>query len=310
MQYSARHLAARIDLRSLQIFVSAVQGGSLSEAAATEHLVVSAVSRRIAALEELFGTPLLERRPGGVVPTAAGRDLIRHAGELKLVLERMDQSLGAHCAGIRGEINLHASTSAMMGTLPSIVAGFMAANAEVQINVKEWDSVQVVRSVENGSAHIGVFSSYVDAAGLETMSHTSTHLAVVASPGHPVCSRQTISFEETLEYDHVVLQDGDTFSALLLHMQDIASRFALPLRVRCRVATFGAACRFIQAGAGIGILPADVAGVFAGPLQLTLVALSDPWAAIRHDVCIQKDAALPTAARHFLECLRPGAQGS
>jgi DNA-binding transcriptional LysR family regulator len=232
---------------------------------------------------------------------------MRHAADLKQVLQRMDQSLDEHREGVRGEISLHAPTSALLGCLPKIVAGFMADHPLVDIQVREWDSVKVVRSVEDGSAHIGVYSSYVSApVGLRTFAYASTRLVVVAEPGHPICRDETTCFEETLKYEQVVLQDGDSFSALLLHMQHIASSFELPLRVRCRVASFGTACRFVQAGAGIAILPADVASMFAGPLHLRLVDLSDPWAATRHDVCARQDAVLPVAARLLLERLEHG----
>jgi DNA-binding transcriptional LysR family regulator len=70
---------------TLRAFDAAVRLGSISRAAAHIHLTHGAVSRRIAALEDAVGLPLLERRARGVLPTADGLRL--HA----VVAEALDR---------------------------------------------------------------------------------------------------------------------------------------------------------------------------------------------------------------------------
>ena len=57
----------RIDPTSARLFVSIVEAGSIARAAAREHIVPSAVSRRLAELEAMFEVALVEReeRLGG-----------------------------------------------------------------------------------------------------------------------------------------------------------------------------------------------------------------------------------------------------
>lgn len=57
---------------TLRAFDAAARLGSFSRAAEAVHLTHGAVSRRIAELEAQFKTPLFERLPRGVRPTAAG----------------------------------------------------------------------------------------------------------------------------------------------------------------------------------------------------------------------------------------------
>jgi hypothetical protein len=61
------------DITTLRLFVAVCDAGNIARAAEQQHIVASAVSKRLAALEQTLGTPLLERRRGGVAPTAAGR---------------------------------------------------------------------------------------------------------------------------------------------------------------------------------------------------------------------------------------------
>jgi DNA-binding transcriptional LysR family regulator len=70
-----------VDLLTLRLFVAVCEEGSLGRAAAREALVASAVSKRIAAVEQAVGAALLVRGRRGVAPTAAGQALLRQARE-------------------------------------------------------------------------------------------------------------------------------------------------------------------------------------------------------------------------------------
>lgn len=71
-----------IDPVSLRLFVAVCEERNIARAAAREAIVASAVSKRIAALEGDFGTPLLVRGRRGIEPTPAGELLLRQGREL------------------------------------------------------------------------------------------------------------------------------------------------------------------------------------------------------------------------------------
>ncbi|WP_274914564.1 LysR family transcriptional regulator [Streptomyces sp. WZ-12] len=80
-------------LDDLRAFVAVCEAGSLSAVARDLGCTQSAVSQRVKRLEREAGIGLLERRPRGVAPTAAGRILHRAAldglGTLDLALRRL-----------------------------------------------------------------------------------------------------------------------------------------------------------------------------------------------------------------------------
>src|SRR5262245_9659528 len=98
----------RYDLVSLKIFVAVAECGNLTRAAEREHLAVSAISKRIAELEELVAVPLLQRYPRGVGLTPAGQSLLHHARQLLNQVDRMDAELGEFAGGAKGHVRLHA----------------------------------------------------------------------------------------------------------------------------------------------------------------------------------------------------------
>src|SRR5436309_8586270 len=67
----------RLKLHDVRVLMSVVQAGSMNKAA--ERLATSqpAISRAISDLEHALGVRLLERNPGGILPTQYGEAIIR-----------------------------------------------------------------------------------------------------------------------------------------------------------------------------------------------------------------------------------------
>ena len=61
-----------MSMRALECLVTIADQGSLTQAAAVLHMSQPALSHQIAAIERELGTPVIERLPRGVRPTAAG----------------------------------------------------------------------------------------------------------------------------------------------------------------------------------------------------------------------------------------------
>ena len=61
-----------ISMRALECLVTIVEQGSLTKAAAVLHMSQPALSHQIAAIERELDTPVIERLPRGIRPTAAG----------------------------------------------------------------------------------------------------------------------------------------------------------------------------------------------------------------------------------------------
>jgi DNA-binding transcriptional LysR family regulator len=186
------------DLDSIQLFLRAVQLKSLSRAADGSHISLSAASRRIALLEHQFGTPLLERRHDGVVPTPAGEALARHAQALIVCAEAMRIDLSDYARGAVGKLRLQANTSAMSQHLPDQLASWSAANPNIKVDVQEVRSGDIVEAVRKGDADIGVVTTDpVEDLRFET--YAPDPLCVVVPAAHKLRSRR-IAFAELLDF--------------------------------------------------------------------------------------------------------------
>src|SRR5689334_22563317 len=86
--------------------------GSFTGAAARLNYTQSAVSRRIASLEQRAGGPLFERLPRGVRLTPAGEALHRHAQVVLNRLVRAEEELAGIHGGYRGRLRVGAFATA------------------------------------------------------------------------------------------------------------------------------------------------------------------------------------------------------
>lgn len=291
------------DLVSLQLFVRAVESGSLSKAARQSHIAVAAASRRIAILEARYRVPLLHRTAHGVQPTTAGVDLARYARQLLDVAHRADVALGDYAAGAKGRIRMDANTSAITQFLPSDIAEFTARFGDVKVEIEERRSSEIVQSLREGRIDVGIVMEGVRLDGLEHFPYRSDRLVAVVPRGHPL-KRRAVAFASILDFDLVGL---DSTAAMMRLLRDAARAAGKPLRLRIEVRSFESVCKFVQAGMGIGILPEAAARNFAPAMGLRLVRLTDEWARRSMYVCVRDLAVASSATKRLVEQLVQGA---
>jgi DNA-binding transcriptional LysR family regulator len=293
-------LIRRIDLTTLQLFVAICEEGNLTKAAQREAIAPSAVSKRLHDLEETFRVALFERLPTGMVLTPAGESLLHHARVTLLNVEKIAAELSDFREGVRGYILMLANLSAIVGYLPDDLPTFFAMHASLRFDLQERPSAGVVQGVEEGSAEIGICSTHVETRALQRFHYRNDRLVAVVPQAHPLAGRDRISFADTLDFDHVGLFAA---SSIYLRAQYSAQQIGKSIRLRVHVPGFDAACRMVQAGMGVGLIPDRAFDVLGAGMGLVAVPLSDPWAARELCIVIRDVATLSLTSRLMFDHL-------
>jgi DNA-binding transcriptional LysR family regulator len=291
-----------LDLTTLRLFVAVCEHASMSRAAEEAHLVASAVSKRLAALQAQLGTALLQRRPHGVVPTPAGELLLQHARSMLLSARRIERDLAGLAAGIDQRVNVLGTASALAESLSEDIAHFLQArrHQHIRIDIEERVSDRVVQGVRDGEAELGVLWDRTDTGALRTHPYGGDRLCVVVPPGHALARLAQVRFAQTLAHEHVTLPPTAAVTVLL---QQQAQALGLPLRQRVIVTHIEAKLRVVRAGLGIAILPDEVVAAEARAGHLVTVPLAEPWAERRFVICHRDDDSLSAAAQELLQAL-------
>ena len=291
-----------LDLQTLRLFAAVCDQRSIARVAEQESIVGSAISKRLAQLEDTVGTPLLLRKRRGVVPTPAGETLLEHARTMLASVGQIERDMAAYATGTRGHVRMLVTASVMAESLADDVAAFLQdpAHRSIQISMEERVSPDVVQGIREGSASIGICWDAADLSGLQTRNYRSDHLAIVAHESHPVAQLPAVRFADVLGHEFVSMPALSAVQVLLARAAAVEGK---TLAHRVLVSNFDAALRVVRANLAISVVPREVAAPFAQTAPVRIVPLSDAWAQRRFAICYRDEQALSPAAQLLVQHL-------
>jgi len=215
----------------------------------------------------------------------------------------MRSELGAFGQGVQGSVRVLASPSVLAERLPEDIGRFLDQYPRLTVSLDEKTSPDIVRSLREGTADLGVLWDFADTSGLHVLPYRNDHLCVAMSPQHALARRASLTYAETLDQVSVGVAPGGLMDQLLRRQAALLGR--IPSH-RIQVSSIDAACRIVAAGLGLAVLPREVAVPHAGAGRLALVALKEPWAK-RRFVVLTRPAPLQSASARLLAQFLHGA---
>jgi DNA-binding transcriptional LysR family regulator len=291
----------RFDLTTLRLFIAAVEEKSIAKAADREHLVPSAVSRRITDLEEQLGMLLLVRLRDGVRPTLAGDELVRRVREITGLLDRIPREL-LKTAGDDGEpIRVAANATATVGYLVDDLKSYLGLHPDARVRLEERQSLPIIDAVEEGQLAFGVIGHYSPTDRLRVIPYRQAPLWLGVHPDHQLASRESITFAEALEFELITLTQGTAIHGLAL---DAATSSGRKAKLPVLVVTYEAMRKMVQANFGIAVFPAPNLLPYKDLLGLRCIPLTDKWANMQLNLVLPKHKLTP-AAQALVDFLAP-----
>ncbi len=267
----------------------------MARAAQQEGIEPSAISKRVAQLEDDLGVELLVRGRRGVETTPAGLVLLEHARGIVFTMDRVVADAASFRGGLRGHVRLIASASAIAEALLDDIAAFMREpeNGNIRVDIEERPSRDLVREVSDGNASLGVCWAEVDFAGLAQRPYRRDRLALAVYAGHSLAGRASLQFEETLAFEHVGLPPSASVHTMV---QRAAARAGRTVSYRVIVSGFDAVLKVVAANLGVGVVPLGVGRGGAAAADIQLIPIADAWAERRFAICFRPSEALPPAS--------------
>lgn len=290
----------RYNLTSLRIFICVAEERNLTRAATRSHLAPSAVSKRVAELEEQAGAPLFVRSARGMALTPAGQSMLHFARQMFRTMQDMEDELHGYSAGVKRHVRVHAITSALGQFLPDDLKTFTAQYPLVRLDIEERVGAAIVRAVDEGRADIGIFARETPAPGLQVVPYRRDELVLAVPAHHVLAGRASAGLADALPFEFIGPHLDSSLHALLTRA---AQALDMPLQQRIRVSSFDCMCRMIATGMGIGILPRGIVATHLDALPIVAVALDEPWAARQLVLGMRQFSGLSAVAKPLVEQL-------
>ncbi len=243
------------DLRQLEIFSKVVELESFSKAANAVFLVQASVSERIATLEKMVGTKLLDRLGRQVIPTKAGELLYKHAILLMDMKRTASLEMQAFLGLEKGEIHMGGSTIPGEYILPALVKKFRKKNPLMSVTLTIADSNEIENHILEGNLELGIIGSKSTHKSLICHELWEDELVLAIPATHRWAKKREVTIEQLAEEPFILREAGSgTLKIMDKYLRSSGLKGIQDLEIAARFGTSTAIKEGIKAGLGVSIL--------------------------------------------------------
>ncbi|MGH8666010.1 MAG: LysR family transcriptional regulator [Burkholderiales bacterium] len=145
-----------LNLDQLQALQEVVALGSFSAAAQRLRLTQPAISLQVRELEKRFDVQLVQRVGKRAYATAAGEELLRHAGRLIAEAGHATTAMRRHREGRLGRARLGTSVAVCTYLLPPVLTELRRAHPQIELTIALGTTEDVVERILGNDLDIGI----------------------------------------------------------------------------------------------------------------------------------------------------------
>ncbi|MDQ0784934.1 LysR substrate-binding domain-containing protein [Streptomyces sp. B3I8] len=290
-----------MELRQLECFIAVAEESSFTRAAARLHIVQSAVSATIAALEGELHSRLLERTSRRVGLTDAGRALLPKARAALDAVRDARDAVDEVNGGVRGTLTV--GTLSFLGVidLPALMGRFHREHPAVSVRLataaSDGGSPGLLEALTAGRLDLA-FVSIPDSppSGVRWRDLTAMPLDLVVPASHRLADRNRVALGELAGEAFIDFPSGYGNRAVTDRAFTAAG---LRRHVTIEITAIGAGADFVRHGLGVALLPRGSTEPDAGLVSLPVTGADLDWPI---SLATPGNRARSAAARAF-ECL-------
>lgn len=194
----------------MRYVVAVAEERSFTRAAERCHVVQSALSHQIKALERELGVALFARTSRRVEVTAAGEAFLPAARASLGAAERAVSVAAAASGQIRGTLTIGLIPTVTAIDIPAALAQFRRAHPAVQIRLRGGGSDEFIAAIAEGTMDVAVLGlpGELSRAGVSSRVLARERLVAVVSRDHHLAGRQSLSLEDLAEETFVDFSEG------------------------------------------------------------------------------------------------------
>jgi DNA-binding transcriptional LysR family regulator len=256
-----------MELRHLRTIEAVARHGSLTRAGEELYLSQSAISQQIRRLELELGFDVFRRTSRRVELTAEGRVILGCAQRVLAEVDGLHSDLEEMTGLLRGQLRIGGVYPTGPYDVFGMLADFRAAHPEVAVHMIEDTQDGVLEALRADELDCAFTALNPDTLGDEFAATLlwEEEFIVALPPGHRLCARPRITFEELAAEGLIAYRDN---SALRRRLERTMAALGLEPR-NAFVCTEMAAVRALTSkGLGVAVIPRSAAEQPGPPIEL------------------------------------------
>lgn len=282
-----------MDIKPLRYFVALAETLHFGKAAERLHISQPPLSRQVAALEKSVGVKLVERNSRNVRLTRAGECFYTDAKQVLASLEQAARNARAVAKGEVGSVVIGFTMCAAYSVIPRYARLFSAAWPEVDLQLREIVSNDLLEQVEHGEIDAAVLLPTEHGANIHTQTVVVEPLCVALAGSHRLATQPQLAIAQLANEAFIVASEraaSPLYAAIVQHCQEHGFTPTIRFEVQLQQTVLG----LVAEAVGVALVPASmqkaqVAGVVFVPLvdapQIEQVVA---WSSANQNPCLHQ----------------------
>ncbi len=283
------------NLQKYQAFITTVDCGSFTKAAAVLNYAQSSISKMIADLENEWGVLLLERKRSGIQLTSDGIAMPPYARELLNSYRKVQEQAASLSGVITGILRIGTFSSVATHWLPAIIKKFQADYPGIRYELLLGDYAEIEQWIFEGRVDCG-FLRLPTKAEYETISLAKDEYVAVLPVDHPLTEKDTLCPLDLNDQPFMLLEHGGK-----TEVSEYLEKHQLKPDVRFTTWDDYAVLSMVESGLGIGVLPRLILQRI--PYKIEIRSFSEPLYR-EIGLAMRNGKAAPASVRKFIEYLK------
>jgi LysR family transcriptional regulator, pca operon transcriptional activator len=191
-----------IKFRHLRTFVEVARQRSVGRAADILHVSQPAVSKTIRELEQVLGTPLVERDGRGIRLTRFGEVFLQHAGDSLAAIRRGIDSLSRARANLEPPLRVGALPTVAARIMPTAIERFLALNTGVTVKIVSGENTVLLDQLRSDQLDlvVGRLAAPDQMKGLNYAHLYAEQVVFAVRPDHPLLAAGAFDFGRVRDF--------------------------------------------------------------------------------------------------------------
>jgi DNA-binding transcriptional LysR family regulator len=267
-----------MELRQLEQFVAVAELSSFTRAGQRLHVVQSAVSASVQALERELGARLFERGPRGVRLTPAGSALLPAARHTLDAARTAREAVTRIATGVAGEVHLGTMASIDVIDLPALLARLRHEHPGITVRLRTspTGSGGLTEELARGDLDAALVANDGSPVPGMRLTHVVTvPIVALLRSDHPLADRPAVALAELADEQFIDFPVGFGNRRIV---DDAFTRLRLPRSVAVEVTDVTHAAAYVRHGLGISLIPGLPNHQPGGEVRSIVVHRPDlPW---------------------------------
>ncbi len=205
-------------LIQLEYILAIANYGSFVEAANSCHVTQPALTTQVKNLERELDIVIFDRTRKPIVPTEIGSQIINRAQEVVMMSKSIPDLVLEYNADVKGDLKLGIIPTVSSYLVPKFINRFNKYHPDVNVNVQEEITEQVIARLKNGELDAGIIATPVDTKGIVTIPLYYEKFYAYLAKSHPLFHQSSISADDLVAEDVWLLKEGNCFRDQVLNL--------------------------------------------------------------------------------------------